>query len=157
MREKRIDSSLSYPTYGRGVDPSVSLDTFMINKDLCQGNSPHRRRMGKEFDEDSDDIHKPKIISPRRQKYETQFEKYFAYKHVDKRLDEKPRDLSRDKFDTVTKLRESQNALVRRAMDAINKKPEKEPSLIGLEAKVEKALRLEAIVSLDETFLNNLR
>lgn len=31
FKEKRIDSSLSYPTYGRGTDPDPNLDTYMIN------------------------------------------------------------------------------------------------------------------------------
>ena len=31
FKEKRIDSSLSYPTYGRGTDPDPNIDTYMIN------------------------------------------------------------------------------------------------------------------------------
>lgn len=31
-KEKHVDSSLSYPTYGRGgVDPDPNINTFMIN------------------------------------------------------------------------------------------------------------------------------
>lgn len=35
IKEKRIDSSLNYPTYGRKMDPKMEIDTFMINKSLC--------------------------------------------------------------------------------------------------------------------------
>ena len=34
-KEKRVDSSLNYPTYGRKIDPAMEIDTFMINKNLC--------------------------------------------------------------------------------------------------------------------------
>ncbi len=38
QREHKLkikDSSLSYPTYGRGIDPDQNMDTYMINKSLC--------------------------------------------------------------------------------------------------------------------------
>ncbi len=34
-KEKHIDSSFNYPTYGRGVDPDPNMDTYMINRGLC--------------------------------------------------------------------------------------------------------------------------
>ncbi len=33
-KEKKTDS-LSYPTYGRGLDPNPNIDTYMINTHLC--------------------------------------------------------------------------------------------------------------------------
>ena len=78
-KEKKTDS-LSYPTYGRGLDPNPNIDTYMINEHLCHegagnkkktsngdGSSPSKKPKTK----------RPKIISPSRQKYETYFEKYF--------------------------------------------------------------------------------
>jgi hypothetical protein len=35
LKTKNYDSSLSYPTYGRGLDPNPDIDTYMINKSLC--------------------------------------------------------------------------------------------------------------------------
>jgi hypothetical protein len=34
-RAKHIDSSLNYPTYGKTIDPSMEIDTYMINKGMC--------------------------------------------------------------------------------------------------------------------------
>lgn len=69
VKEKRIDSSLSYPTYGRaGLDPKVEFNTYMINENLCNENSPSKVSKGID---DKSKQHRPKIISPRRQKYET--------------------------------------------------------------------------------------
>ena len=78
-KEKRVDSSMNYPTYGRGMDPAPTLNTFMINQNLCHdgNNSPQRRK--KNDNQDGDDQlfsdrekgQRPKIISPRRQKFET--------------------------------------------------------------------------------------
>ena len=43
-KEKRIDSSLSYPTYGRGIDPNPNIDSYMINKNLCnETGSPKKK------------------------------------------------------------------------------------------------------------------
>ena len=46
FKEKRVDSSLSYPTYGRGIDPHFDIDTYMINKNLCN-ESPSSKAKGK--------------------------------------------------------------------------------------------------------------
>ena len=43
VKEKRIDSSLSYPTYGRqGLDPKAEFDSYMINQSLCNEHSPSK-------------------------------------------------------------------------------------------------------------------
>jgi len=35
VKQKFIDSSLNYPTYGRCIDPDDNFDTYMINQGLC--------------------------------------------------------------------------------------------------------------------------
>ena len=110
---KNIDSSLSYPTYGRGMDPNPNIDTYMINKGLSSEHAVH----GKKHAQEEVGEKRPKIISPRRQKYESQFEKYFVQKLVDevnKSVTEVKQQRDLGKFDTVTKLTESKNALVQR-------------------------------------------
>lgn len=83
-KEKHVDSSLSYPTYGRGIDPNPTINTYMINSSLCQeASSPNKRRQKNDNDDANGSRKKskakrPKIISPRRQKFETQFEKFFV-------------------------------------------------------------------------------
>lgn len=78
-KEKHVDSSLSYPTYGRsGVDPDPNINTYMINKHLCHdGSSPTKKLRidtddsGQEVSPSREKSKRPKIISPTRQKYET--------------------------------------------------------------------------------------
>jgi hypothetical protein len=100
---------LSYPTYGRGIDPNPNIDTYMINKNLCHEGSPNKKR--NDQDEGSpnkkDKQKRPKIISPKRQKYETYFEKFMVHKYVEDKIDEKPKyefDQEKYKFDLYTKL-----------------------------------------------------
>ncbi len=91
----------------------------MINSSLCHEGSPSKKR--EKNNEDGDDSRKkskqkrPKIISPRRQKYETQFEKFFVQRHVEDKLQEKPlQEVKKEngKFDTITKVVGSLNAKV---------------------------------------------
>jgi len=74
-KEKHVDSSLSYPTYGRGVDPDPNINTFMINKNLCHDGSSPKKRQRLDTDEEGasrlNQGKRPKIISPKRQKFET--------------------------------------------------------------------------------------
>ena len=66
---KKIDSNLSYPTYGRGVDPDQRMDTYMINQSLCQEHhSPSRKvRMNQSPSPTRKEKQKkPKVCSPSR-------------------------------------------------------------------------------------------
>lgn len=93
----------------------------MINRNLCNDglSSPKKRA-----DEDDEIIgekrgksKRPKVVSPGRQKFETQFEKYMISKYVEDPLKEKPIEPEVKpidvKFDTITKLAGSLNAKVR--------------------------------------------
>ena len=43
-REKFKDASINYPTYGRGIAmPGVDLDTFMIQKGMCEDTKKKQR------------------------------------------------------------------------------------------------------------------
>jgi hypothetical protein len=93
-REKKSDG-LSYPTYGRGLDPNPNIDSYMINEHLCHDGAQIQKKkvavLGGAADGSPSKKPKqkrPKIISPSRQKYETNFEKYFINKHLDKKLNE---------------------------------------------------------------------
>ena len=110
LKEKRIDSNLSYPTYGRGIDPNPDIDTYMINKGLSHevghGSGSKTRKDSQQ--------QRPKIISPRRQKYETQFEKFMVQKYVEEAVKEPELPVDSGKFDTITKLTDSLNAMVKK-------------------------------------------
>lgn len=62
----------------------------MLNKNLCHDGAKSPK---KKVTLDTDDIiikedaaKRPKIISPKRQKYETQFEKYMVHKYVEEKI-----------------------------------------------------------------------
>jgi hypothetical protein len=35
---------LSYPTYGRGLEPNPNIDSYMINESLCNDNSGGKKK-----------------------------------------------------------------------------------------------------------------
>ena len=41
--QKKTDS-LSYPTYGRGLDPNPNIDSYMINQSLCHDADPAKKK-----------------------------------------------------------------------------------------------------------------
>ena len=97
--QKKTDS-LSYPTYGRGLEPNPNIDSYMINQSLCHDAESNKKKKplpGSENQEGGSPSKKPKqkrpkIISPSRQKYETVFESYFLNKYTEKKLQEQKDD-----------------------------------------------------------------
>jgi hypothetical protein len=47
-RQKYMDNSLAYPTYGRGMTPSREMNTFMIQPNLAGSPEARRREAGQE-------------------------------------------------------------------------------------------------------------
>lgn len=71
LKEKRVDCSLSYPTYGRGgLEPNPDLDTFMINEHLCHDVNDSKKK-SQDDSQSPKKSKRPKVISPKRQQYET--------------------------------------------------------------------------------------
>ncbi len=94
--QKKTDS-LSYPTYGRGLEPNPNIDSYMINESLCNDNSGGKKKAAAAGNVSGDangspmkkpKQKRPKIISPSRMKYETNFESYYISKHLEKKLEE---------------------------------------------------------------------
>ena len=104
------------------------------------GNSPSPQKREKQK--------KPKVVSPRRQQFETKFEKYFIQKHVDESFVEKP-EAPLSKFDTITKADGSLNQKMKQRLDreAEEKKRvkamKKDLTIEQLEAKMERAYEEE--------------
>ena len=84
-KEQFKDSSLSYPSYGRGLKPNINMNTFMVQEGMTG-------QQKKKLAEDSGIAGSPqascqakqrrRILSPRRQKFETQFERFMNEKYV---------------------------------------------------------------------------
>jgi len=143
---------LAYPTYGRSMEPNPNFDTFMINPHLSNdANAKRRGPNGEELEEKSK---KPKICSPRRQRFEAAFEKHMHVRYVDEALEEKPRVFS-EKFDVYTKLTDSLNVMVRKKIeereeeDLERKRRGKPPTLNTLEEGVEQAILEENEMLID--------
>ena len=78
IKETFKDNSLAYPSYGRGLQPNINMNTFMIQEQMC---AVQKKRSGGEHLELSPQIsvqaaQRKKILSPKRQKFENNFEKH---------------------------------------------------------------------------------
>lgn len=102
------DSALRYPSYGRGLQPSINLNSFMVQErmagvtkkrpDGANEHSPQANQLAKQ---------RQRILSPRRKRFENHFDEYLEEKFVSKPLAELPEKkmklLERPNFDAVTK------------------------------------------------------
>jgi hypothetical protein len=78
-RERQKEPSINFPTYGRGLKPpGIDLNTFMINEKLCEDKSMAKQRQGGSGSPQANvqAQQRKRILSPKRQRYETQFEQY---------------------------------------------------------------------------------
>ena len=74
MHVQKKTDSLSYPTYGRGLEPNPNIDSYMINQSLCPdaADPAKKKKILPGGDQDGGSPSKkpkqkrPKIISPSR-------------------------------------------------------------------------------------------
>ncbi len=166
-KEKHVDSSLSYPTYGRGLDPNPDIDTYMINRNLCAEGTPKKKSdEGKGGDSPitkREKMKRPKIISPKRQKFETQFEKYMIQKHVEEKVTQPEIQVDVEKFDLVTKLVGSQNVKVQEKYRLLELEKEKKKHNLynknfeQLETVMEDGLRQETEIILAPEIIQKMK
>lgn len=108
IKERFKDSSINYPTYGRGLkQPGMELNTFMIKEDMCTDVAKEQKKKERNASgsgspkADVQAQQRKRILSPKRQRFESEFEKYVGKKLVgDKLEDQPPPDMN---FDTTTK------------------------------------------------------
>lgn len=114
VKEKKQDSNLCYPSYGRGIDPEIPLNTYMVNPSLWKEAASPKKKNWVNKDEIAGEVQRnkrTKVISPKRQLFENKFEEHMRKKMVEEPLVEVPPS-KRDKFDTITKVHGSQNTIV---------------------------------------------
>ena len=132
--QKKTDS-LNYPTYGRGLEPNPNIDSYMINESLCGENSGGKKKAvaGNVAGEANGSPMKkpkqkrPKIISPSRRGYETNFEAYFIEKHLKIKLEEeKEKEVnsseSEEEHKGTTLITETPFDVITKTTGSINKK-----------------------------------
>ena len=96
-KEHFKDNSLAYPTYGRGLQPNINMNTFMIQEGMC-GVAKRKMTNPGEAMELSPQVsvqaaQRKKILSPKRQKFENNFEKHMHTRYVEKPINEIPAQL----------------------------------------------------------------
>jgi hypothetical protein len=120
-RQRYKDNSLAYPTYGRGLTPDREMNTFMIQPNLA--GSPEQRRKEETTDPNSPQANiqarqRRKIRSPKRLRFENDFEQFMDEKYVKKPVSEIPAKetemMERPPMDFVTKFNGSKNMLVQK-------------------------------------------
>lgn len=114
IREKLKDQSINYPSYGRGLPPPKNdMKSFMHNEKMCGDKAAFRKKASGGSNSPQANVQaqqRKRILSPKRQRYETKFEQYFTKKNVDEVLyDESVPVLN---FDTTTKPEGTKNAKV---------------------------------------------
>jgi hypothetical protein len=116
VKERKQDSNLCYPTYGRGKDPEKDLNTYMINSSLYrEAGSPKKKNWVNKDEVASSPTRNKRtmVISPKRQLFENKFEDHMRSKYIEQPLVHIPPQ-KRDKFDTITKVEGSQNTIVQK-------------------------------------------
>ena len=97
IKEHFKDNSLAYPTYGRGLQPNIDMDTFMIQEGMT-GKVKRKMTGNGEHLEHSPQVsvqaqQRKKILSPKRQKFENNYEKHMHDRYVEKPVTEMPEQL----------------------------------------------------------------
>ena len=119
-RERREDASIKYPSYGRGLEqPQMDLNTYMINPGFVADSSQKKRQSSGSGSPKAGVAaqQRKRILSPKRQKFESLFERYITKKLVDDKLvDAPPPQMD---FDTTTKPEGTLNAKVNQKLTYI--------------------------------------
>ena len=116
-KERFKDSSQAYPTYGRGMHPSINMNTFMIQPSMT--GEVKKKSEGAEFSPEitQQTKQRQRIVSPKRKRFEKHFDEFLKVKYVEKPLvglPEKQRKIRSEppEFDTTTKWENSLNVKV---------------------------------------------
>ena len=88
---------MAYPTYGRGLQPNIQMDTFMVQEGMT-GMVKRKMTGGGDALELSPQVsvqamQRKKILSPKRQKFENNFEKHMHTRYVEKPVEALPEEL----------------------------------------------------------------
>ena len=115
-KERFKDNSLSYPSYGRGLEPNIEMNTFMVQENMT-GQQKKRTGDGPSSPQASVQAkQRRKILSPKRQRFENYFERYMNQRYVEKPIADIPEKLKEMEapppFDTITRAEGTMNAKV---------------------------------------------
>jgi hypothetical protein len=84
--------------------PGIELNTFMVQEGMCADPAAKKKRQASGSGSPKADVQaqqRKRILSPRRQRFETKFEKFIFKKNVDDQLEDPPAPTF--DFDTTTK------------------------------------------------------
>jgi len=165
-KERFKDNSLSYPSYGRGLEPTINMNTFMVQEGMT---GIQKKKMGDGPSSPQASVQaaqRRKILSPKRQRFENYFEKYMQEKYVKNPIEEIPEKLKEMEapppFDTLTAV-ETKNVKVqerKETLEFVKCKKEIEGKLRSLPAIEKEAQELwesEIVVNVSSDMIENLR
>lgn len=78
IKEKYIDNSCAYPSYGRRLSPEREMNTFMLQGNLAHDMTPKKASQSDEPQLKPEVNQRTRIVSPQRMKFEKHFEKYMS-------------------------------------------------------------------------------
>lgn len=96
-KEKYIDNSSAYPSYGRRLSPERDMNTFMLQGNLVHDKTPTKASAEPQLKPEVNQ--RTRIVSPQRMKFEKQFEKYMEIKHYETPMQNQRRQQSFEKPD----------------------------------------------------------
>jgi hypothetical protein len=165
-KERFKDNSLSYPSYGRGLEPTINMNTFMVQEGMT---GIQKKKLGDGPSSPQASVQaaqRRKILSPKRQRFENYFERYMQDKYVKNPIEEIPEKLKEMEapppFDTLTAV-ETKNVKVQErqeTLEFIKCKKEIEGKLRSLPTIEKEAQELwegETTVNLSSDMIENLR
>lgn len=95
VRETFKDNSLAYPSYGRGLQPNINMNTFMIQENMSGQVKKKTDRLELSPQVSVQAAQRKKILSPKRQKFENAFEKHMHTRYVEKPVENIPKDFKK--------------------------------------------------------------
>lgn len=169
-KEHFKDNSLAYPTYGRGLTPNMNMDTFMIQEGMT-GQVKKKSVPGESLELSPQvsvqALQRKKILSPKRQKFENQFESHMNERYVEKPTREVPDALKQMEhpppFETVTRYEGSKNATVQQRTEVKQFMEQRKKvqgiarSLGIIESEAMQLVEGETVVNMTNDMIDNLR
>ena len=169
-KEQFKDSSLSYPSYGRGLQPNINMNTFMVQEGMS---GQQKKKLAEEAagpgspQASMQAKQRRRILSPRRQKFESQFERFMNEKYVATPIDTIPEKeqklLEPPKFDLTTKAQGSLNVKVKLNSQLVEYQKEKQVEqgmqriLPVIEKDALEYIEQETHVNLSSEWIDNFR
>jgi hypothetical protein len=169
-KQRYKDNSLAYPTYGRGLDPHRDMNTFMVQENMA-GSPDRAKKLAAGIDLSPQASvqakQRRKILSPKRQRFENNFERFMNTKYVENPIKEIPEKEAEAEMpppmDFYSKPTGSKNTQVLKREEQIAKQKAKKAAskinrpLTAIEKEAELLINSETVINLENNWVENFR